>query len=131
MQRNDPEEMGQAIRELQEKIDRGKKEIKTDGRILVVVLAMMCTYYATNTSPWYPPQELTVAHQRPMTVYVLSENDTEMAVLTAKTRQLEYYGVPDIIEHRICRQPGISWATDPLPQLITSFQPKYITCPSN
>lgn len=124
--RNDSEEMERPLVEQGERTEKSSKQAWVS---LTAFLALYCGLLIFTTSPWYPAQELIIKNQTPETVYVLSTTDTEMAVLVASTRQIEYYPISDVLEHQLCNQPDSSWGGDSLPQLIIKLHPAYATCP--
>jgi len=94
---------------------------------------LIIVYVAANPVPWIPAEIIVPSKATPFTGYVLSQSDTDVAILTYKNRQIVHMAPRDIVSQTVCRQPGVSFrdsSGETLPMLIYGQnKSNYPACP--
>lgn len=133
--RNDPAELNSAREELEKTREDAQQRMKAASFQLMIGAAIVLGLFTLTAPPWYPSEKLDVKGFHPQTVYVLSEDQNEIAVLNANTRQLEYFDVHLVESRELCSYGRSSVADallnyESLPGLFNSFGPQYTKCPN-
>lgn len=127
--RGDPDEISKSKSDRQKKISRGRRRNKHVTLFGAFWVALTVGLFAVSAPPWYPPEEIVVKDAHPITAYVLSDSNNELALLDAQDRGIKYVDQSMVSSRQICNDEstrGLTYIT--FPDLI-SAQPAYGSCP--